>query len=175
MVAADTPFVRLSALRGRQVVTEAGAAELQVRDVALADDGRTVARVLLSRPALLSSREAGSIPIDAVEQIGPDAVVVRDEDPSPDDGDAERSGMGVVGKAVITDEGVELGSVLDLVLRTYRGKVRVEALELRTVDGERYVVLGKEPTLLADVVLLHDHGADDVLASPDDVAEAISG
>lgn len=175
MITADTPYVRLSVLQGRPVVTEAGEAELHVTDIHLADDERTATGLQVAHGGLLN-RSAGTVPVDDVDHIGPDAVVVGAEPSDGDGHDGEvRRASAVVDRTTMTDEGSKVGIVSDLVLRTARGRTKVVALEMRTDEGFRYLVLDDDVHLFGDVVLVPAAAARHLLETPEQVAEAVDG
>lgn len=176
MATADTPYIRLTALQGRPVVTESGDAELHVTDVQLDEDERTASRLLLAHGGLLG-RSAGRVAMDRVDHIGPDAVVVSEvtADGADEEDAALRRTGSVVERTTMTDEGAKVGHVTDVVLRTTRGRTKAVAVELRTDDGQRYLVLDDAVKLFGDVVLVPAAAARHLLESPEQVAEAIDG
>jgi uncharacterized protein YrrD len=108
------------ALHGLPVVTLTGDREALVKDVVFdRGDGR-VAGFTLNNPGLLSRSRKDALPAEAVHGFGDAALTITDpsvlvpiDDVAPA---AEREGGDVLQGQVLTDDGVELGKVVDVIL-----------------------------------------------------------
>jgi uncharacterized protein YrrD len=119
-----TVLLRASEVIGLPIVTINGGEDVaEVKDVVYgAEQGRVLGFTLNKRGLLHGSRRE-VLPIEQVTAIGKDAVMIEDERSclvSPDEapaavGTPERS-RNVLGDAVVTDAGVKLGTVRDVVL-----------------------------------------------------------
>ncbi|MFH9671834.1 PRC-barrel domain-containing protein [Streptomyces sp. NPDC017405] len=130
-----------SELTKRVVVTLDGEAVAQVRDTVFDARAGRVTGFTLSGRGLLAGPLKESLPFSAVHAIGPAAVMITGEtalerrDLVAGAGDA---GHGqVIGAPVLTDQGTEIGTVLDVVLEA-GGSGRVAGFEIAAAeDGDR--------------------------------------
>lgn len=107
------------------VVTFAGWDIAQIRDIVYADGRGRVAGFSLAGRGLFAGPLKTALPWGGVVGLGPDAVIVRDEDALVPAGEVyararSESGGGrgnVVGAQVLTEAGSALGTVTDVVLR----------------------------------------------------------
>jgi sporulation protein YlmC with PRC-barrel domain len=125
----------------RPVVTLQGDDVAQVRDVVFNESEGSVAGFTLAK----RSRFGGPIhdvalPWETVRALGPDAVMIRDADalrpepivPASD----EAPGSGdVLGDRVVTEGGVELGTVVDAVVELADESAAVVGYEMEPADG----------------------------------------
>ncbi|MBW1596505.1 PRC-barrel domain-containing protein [Streptomyces sp. JJ38] len=126
-------------LAKRPVVTLAGEDVGQVKDVVFEAGGR-VAGFTLSGRGLLAGPMKQALPMDGVTGLGPDAVMIRDEHVFESRKQlAERSGAGVggdvLGARVLSDSGVELGRVTDVVLQTTRTTAVVVGYQIAATEA----------------------------------------
>ncbi len=112
-----------SAIMGLPVVTVSSGEDLaEVRDVIYSPELGHLAGLSLNKRGFLSGRLKDVLAAADIRAIGRNAVMVRDETclSSPDDAPAEvahpESKRNVVGDDVLTEGGVSLGTVRDLVL-----------------------------------------------------------
>ncbi len=115
--------MRTSELMKRPVVTMGGEDVAQVKDVVYSAGGGAVGGFTLAGRGLLSGPLKQSLAWSSVMALGPDAVIIRDEDvlePTAQvlDRSAATGGSGgdVLGSQVLTDTGTDLGTVVDVVL-----------------------------------------------------------
>ncbi|WP_127508351.1 PRC-barrel domain-containing protein [Actinoplanes solisilvae] len=113
-------LMQATALVGRPVVTLAGDEIGQVKDVVYTvADGRVTGFTLAGR-GLLAGPLRRALPWAGVHAVGPDAVMIRDEDVFTDrDELAERTELrdhNLIGGTVLTEGGTALGTVDDVVL-----------------------------------------------------------
>ncbi|WP_306336271.1 PRC-barrel domain-containing protein [Streptomyces sp. KL118A] len=119
---ASVPAALMSAgdLTKRPVVTLGGEAVAQVKDVVLDGAGGRIAGFTLAGRGLLSGPLRKSLPWAAVHALGVDAVMITSaevlEGKSAVASWEEASGGLVRGARVLTDRGVQVGTVLDVVV-----------------------------------------------------------
>jgi uncharacterized protein YrrD len=118
-------LLRGSDMIGLPVVTMAGDDVAEVRDVVFDGGVGHVLGFTLNKRGRLAGRMKGNLRRDRVAAVGPDAVMVKDPDSLV--GEAitaagDRSGN-VLGDRVITDGGVLVGTVTDVVIDTAVGSV----------------------------------------------------
>lgn len=111
-----------SELTGRVVVTLGGEALATVKDTVFDAPAGRIAGFTLNGRGLLAGPMRQSLPFSRVHAIGPSAVMVRagtafaERDAVVAPGEAAHGD--VLGVPVLTDQGVEVGTVLDLVIES---------------------------------------------------------
>jgi sporulation protein YlmC with PRC-barrel domain len=128
-------LMRVSELIERPVITLGGDDLAQVRDVVFAHDDGAIEGFTLANRTLFGGPRKDVLPWPAVAALGPDAVMVEDEraiSGAPLAGGAgDGTGEGdVLGDRVVTDSGVELGTVVDAVVEVDAGSARVVGYEM---------------------------------------------
>lgn len=110
-------------IRGLPVVTVHGGDDVaEVRDVVYDPARGELAALTLNRRGFLAGRRRELLLSESVHAIGQDAVMIIDEQVlvAPDNAPADVAGAGsdrdVLGNDVLTERGVSLGSVRDLVV-----------------------------------------------------------
>ena len=128
-------LLRGTDLVGLPVVTLAGEDIAEIRDVLFdGDAGFVVGFTLNKRSRLLGGRLKENLRADQIHAMGPDAaivaadIVLTSEDPAAPTG----RGGNVLASDVITDTGVQVGTITDVVIDTGTGKV--VGYEVRPVD-----------------------------------------
>ncbi len=115
-----TVLMRVTEVSGRPVVTVRGDDVAQVRDVVYGGGNGEVAGFTLAGRGLLAGPLKHGLPWVGVRALGRDAVIIDDESVfQPRDeviARAQAKGGDVFGSQVLTDDGVELGEVVDVVL-----------------------------------------------------------
>ncbi|MCC5951393.1 MAG: PRC-barrel domain-containing protein [Acidimicrobiia bacterium] len=111
-------LVRATTLVGNPVVTLAGESPLEVKDVVFSPNSGRLVGFTLRRHGFFGGPVDECLAWDDVHGLGPDAVVVTDDD-------ALRSEhLDVAGEVtddrVLTDDGTELGRVVDVIVATGR-------------------------------------------------------
>jgi uncharacterized protein YrrD len=116
-------LMRTSEVAKRPVVTLAGEDVAQVKDVVYAASGGAVGGFTLAGRGLFAGPLKLSLAWTSVGALGSDAVMIRDEDvlePTQAVLDASAatggSGGNVIGSRVLTDAGLDLGEVVDVVI-----------------------------------------------------------
>lgn len=124
---------------GLPVVTLGGDDVAEVRDVMYEPSRGGLIGFTLNKRGFFSGRQKQVLTIDSVRSVGRDAVVVDDGEALTDKGDgkgsigAASSDRDVIGASVITDQGVELGTVSDVVISLGR---KVEAVGYEIVGSD---------------------------------------
>ncbi len=137
-----------SAVRGLPVVTLAGGEDVaEIRDIIYDSHAGRLAGFTLNKRGRLSGRRREVLPAAQIHAIGRDAVMIQDEDalvdpdaapPEVGDPDQDRN---VIGNDVVTEGGVSLGVIRDVVLLVGgTGEVVGYQLE-RPAGGEGYIPL----------------------------------
>ncbi|WP_018638345.1 PRC-barrel domain-containing protein [Parafrankia elaeagni] len=116
-----TLLVRAKDLARRPVVTLAGDDVAQIKDVVFDSHSGAVAGFTLSGRGLFAGPLKTALPVSAVRGVGLDAVMIDDQESLVEGSDMldrrdvrERD---VLGDHVVTDTGVEVGTVTDVILR----------------------------------------------------------
>jgi uncharacterized protein YrrD len=119
-------LLRGSDLVGLPVVTLGGDDIAEVRDVVFDANVGYVLGFTLNKRGRLAGRLKETLPRAQVLAVGPDAVMVRDEAAlahEPVSGEPGGRGGNVLGDTVLTDAGVQVGAVTDVVVDTQQGAV----------------------------------------------------
>jgi sporulation protein YlmC with PRC-barrel domain len=121
--------MRASETTGRPVVTLGGEDIAQVKDLVFWAGGGEVGGFTLAGRGLFAGPLHTALPWSNVLALGNDAVIVTDDEAlTPVDTvlhgshGAGGSGGDVLGSQVITDEGTELGTVVDAIIEVDRGR-----------------------------------------------------
>lgn len=142
-------------LTGRPVVTLGGEAVAQLKDTVFDGAAGEVAGFTLSGRGLFSGPKRRSLPWSGVHALGRDAVMIRDEEVFLGRGEVvartESRGGDVLGARVITDDGTDLGEVVDVVLEVRRASAKAVGYEIASTAAlgrqERRVYLSLPDTL----------------------------
>lgn len=113
-------LLRASTLIGRPVVTLTGESPYEVKDVVFDRNAGDILGFTLRKHGFLGSPVKEELAWADVHGMGPDAVVVSDEDAlrrADSDGLAS-SGGNVLGDRVLTENGTELGEVVEAIIST---------------------------------------------------------
>ncbi|MEO6701003.1 MAG: PRC-barrel domain-containing protein [Jatrophihabitantaceae bacterium] len=116
--------MRTSEVTKRPVVTLGGEDVAQIKDVVYSAGGGAVGGFTLAGRGLFSGPSKQALAWASVIALGPDAVMIRDEDvlePTTTvlDQSAASGGSGgdILGSQVLTDSGTDLGTVVDVILQ----------------------------------------------------------
>jgi uncharacterized protein YrrD len=150
-----TRLMRTSEIAKRPVVTLGGEDVAQIKDVVYSSGGGAVGGFTLAGRGLFSGPMKQGIPWSSVIALGPDAVMIEDEsaleplqvvlDVSASSGG---SGGNVLSSRVLTDDGTDLGSVVDVIVEVSEGPgdqcdvvgYEVEASENLGTHGTRLLI-----------------------------------
>jgi len=156
-------LMRASEIIKRPVVTLEGEDVAQIKDIIYADSGGQVGGFTLNGRGFLSGTLKTALAWGAVVALGPDAVMIRDEDAltNRDALIAEivgKNGVGggdVLGSRVLTDDGKDLGKVLDVVIevtnegRSFANVVGYEIEPAKNLGADLKKVLVPLPDTIA--------------------------
>jgi uncharacterized protein YrrD len=165
-------LVRARELIGRPVVTlDRGEDVAEVKDVVFSHRrGGLVGFTLNGRGALASPLDS-SLPAEAVEAVGRDAVIVDSTGAFAEGQDAIADGDEVVGIAVVAESGTRIGEVRDVVVDTADARLKVVAYEVDVADGDgdrtALIPLDEAGALSEDALVVPDAAR---RIAPDDLA-----
>lgn len=132
-------LVRAADLVGLPVVTLGGDQMAEVKDVVFDRGAGAVRGFTLNNPKLFSRSRSDALPIDQVVSVGDSAVIVKNAEvtvPVDDVAPAEeRDGADVLADAVLTDAGVELGIVHDVIVDLSADPPEVVGYEIEPGPG----------------------------------------
>lgn len=141
-------LLRASELIGRPVVALSGELVAEVKDIVFESTGGRIAGFTLRNPGLFSRSRKDSLPWDGVHGVGRDAVMVPDEtvlvavDELAPHKQARKAD--VLQDRVLTDNGRDLGRVVDVVLHSGTTLevvgYEVEASEALGTAGRRVLI-----------------------------------
>ena len=137
--------MRTSEITKRPVVTYAGDDIAQIKDIVYAAGGGAVGGFTLAGRGIFAGPLKQSLAWTSVAALGSDAVMIRDENSLESteavlDRSAASGGSGgnVLGSQVLTDGGVDLGKVIDVILEVtgeYGGQCDVVGYEVEASEG----------------------------------------
>jgi uncharacterized protein YrrD len=147
--------MRASEIEKRPVVTMAGEDVAQIKDIVYSSGGGAVGGFTLAGRGLLAGPLKQGLAWASVSALGADAVMIDSPDAldpvqSVLDASASPDGSGgdVLGSRVLTDEGTDLGSVVDVIIEVAEGAgtqcdvvgYEVEASESLGTHGTRLLI-----------------------------------
>ena len=147
--------MRTSEITKRPVVTMAGDDVAQVKDVLFAADGGSVDGFTLAGRGLLAGPLKKALPWRSVHALGVDAVMIANEDALEPlkqllAGASGKAGSGgnVLGSQVLSDAGMDLGKVVDVVVSVGSGAeagcdvvgYEIEASPALGTQGEKVLI-----------------------------------
>ncbi|MGI8665807.1 MAG: PRC-barrel domain-containing protein [Jatrophihabitans sp.] len=137
--------MRTSEVTKRPVVTMAGEDVAQIKDIVYAARGGAVGGFTLSGRGLFSGPLKLSLPWSAVAGLGADAVIIADDtalEPTQTvlGASASTSGSGgdILGSQVLTNSGVDLGTVKDVIIevdQSHGGQCDVVGYEIEASEA----------------------------------------
>jgi len=155
-------LLRASELAKRPVVTYAGEAIAQIKDIVYGADGGQITAFTLAGRGLFSGPLRTALPWEGVGGLGPDAVMIDSEARLvPLDATASaRIGAGSAGRdvlnsQVLTDQGTALGVVSDVIIGIggRNGQADVVGYEIEPADtlgrGQQRLIIPLPDTLAA--------------------------
>lgn len=152
-----------SEIIGLPVVTVTGGEDVaEVRDVIYSPSEGRLVGVTLNKRGFLKGRHKEVLPAESIHAIGKHAVMVRDEDAlsapedATDDVGRPATDRNVIGNDVLTERGVSLGSVRDLVL-VVGGTGEVVGYQIDKPGGGRgYIPLPAQLAVSGSALLVPD-------------------
>ncbi|MET7358434.1 PRC-barrel domain-containing protein [Streptomyces sp. NPDC005562] len=182
MTAPPAAVMAAGDLTKRPVVTLDGEAVAQVKDVVLDGAGGRIAGFTLAGRSLLSGPLRKSLPWSAVHALGADAVMITSAEALEDKAAVaswqEASGGLVRGARVLTDQGVQVGSVRDVLVESGR-EGRVVGVEMSSTEAlgrqERtvFLPLGGRPALTGDTLMIPARDTEYVVEDVGELAAAV--
>jgi sporulation protein YlmC with PRC-barrel domain len=126
--------MHLSELKGRRVVSRASAENLgDVSDLFLTTDPATVSALHVGK-----GRKGATVAWNQITGIGPDAVVVTDDESAS----GTAAGASPMGRLVLSELGNAVGTVTDVEFDETTGTVISLATESALVEGDRLLAAG---------------------------------
>jgi uncharacterized protein YrrD len=140
-----TRIIRAAELIGRAVITlDTATAVAEIRDVLFDPERSRVIGFTLRGRGLLSPPLLGILPTEWVRSIGRDAVMIQSATSVVSDREGMAAAVGeqqeVVGKEVVTDAGVSLGEVSDIVLELDGGTATVVGYEVERAGRPQLII-----------------------------------
>lgn len=133
--------MHLSELRGRRVVSRATAETLgEVSDVRLSTSPSAVAALQVGK-----GRKAGAVAWAQIVGVGPDAVVVTDDDAASEQPDTQSP----MGRLVLSELGNAAGTVTDVEFDETNGTLISLATDSVLIEGDRLVADGPYAIIVA--------------------------
>jgi sporulation protein YlmC with PRC-barrel domain len=147
--------MRTSEITKRPVVTMAGEDVAQIKDMLFAPDGGSVDGFTLAGRGLLAGPLKKALPWRSVHALGADAVMIANEDSleplkqlRAESGGKVGSGGNVLGSQVLSDAGMDLGTVVDVVVSVGAGAeatcdvvgYEIEASPALGTQGEKVLI-----------------------------------
>jgi sporulation protein YlmC with PRC-barrel domain len=123
-------LVRASTLTGMPVVTLGGDRALEVKDVVFDKTVGGITGFTLRKPGLLGGPQKRVLPIAGVLAVGGDAVMISSHDAFAAEDVLADVGDDVLGDRVVTDDGTELGTVVDVVASIQGGDGDIVGFEI---------------------------------------------
>lgn len=111
-------LLRAASLIGKPVLTLQGDSPLEIKDVVFDKQDGALLGFTLRKHGYLGGPVDERLAWKDVHGLGPDAVVVADESCLAAGGDEYEAGGDVTGDQVITENGTDLGRVVEIVLST---------------------------------------------------------
>jgi sporulation protein YlmC with PRC-barrel domain len=135
-------YVRASEIAKKPVVTLGGEDVGQVKDIVFDPARGSIRCFTLSGRGLLAGPLKRALLWNKVHALGPDAVVIRDDSAIEDDDEAAKgppsaAGGNVLGAQVMTDDGTDLGKIVDALVKTGRNP-QVVGYEVQPVDDGQH-------------------------------------
>lgn len=133
--------MHLSELRGRRVVSRATAETLgEVSDALLSTSPAAVAALQVGK-----GRKAGAVPWPKIVGIGPDAVVVTDDEAAAE----AVEGQSPMGRLLLSELGNAAGVVTDVEFDESTGALISLATESALIEGDRLIADGPYAIIIA--------------------------
>jgi sporulation protein YlmC with PRC-barrel domain len=138
-------LMRTSEVIKRPVVTMGGEDVAQIKDIVYAAEGGSVVGFTLAGRGIFAGPLKQGLAWRSVAALGADAVMIADEDvlePTQTVLDASGSSAGsrgnVLGSQVLTDSGIDLGAVIDVIIQvgdTQSGQCDVVGYEIESSEA----------------------------------------
>lgn len=137
-------LLRAGHLANSPVVTLGGERLAEIKDVVFDRDSGELLGFTLNNPGFFAGKRSDSLPIDRVHGIGDAAIMVADAEVLvPVDqlvSKSERHGNNVLADRVTTEEGADVGEVIDVLLDPTVRPPKVVAYEVEGSDGHTVTI-----------------------------------
>jgi uncharacterized protein YrrD len=141
-------LLRATELEGRPIVTFAGESPAEVKDVIFDSVNGTLLGLTLRSHGLFSRPRKDILPWAGIHGIGRDAVMIRDEGAFQGEEALPAEGIpqnrNVIGNQVLTDAGVDVGRVVDVIVEAGAGAAivgyEVKASPALATRGEHVLI-----------------------------------
>jgi uncharacterized protein YrrD len=156
-----TRVVRARDLLTQPVVTLQGDDVAEVRDVIYDSEHGKLLGFTLNKRGLFGGKLRERLPMESVHSIGKDAVMVGsdgdlvDAKAAPNPVAAASPDRNVVGDAVLTESGTQLGEVTDVILTLGEG-ARAVGYEVKAEDRTLYIPLPEQHTVSGAALIVPD-------------------
>lgn len=145
--------LRAGDLPGRAVVTLAGERLAEIKDVVFNRDSGDLIGFTLNEPGFFGKTRDDGLPIENVHGIGDAAVMVAGPHVLIEADRivtaAERRGNDVLADRVLTEQGTDLGEVIDVLLDTSQRPPKVVGYEMKGEDGHTVTVPLKDAVAIS--------------------------
>lgn len=170
-------LLRARELTGRPVVTLDGELVAEIKDIIFERTGGSIAGFTLRNPGLFSRSRKDALPWHGVHGVGRDAVMVPDESvllrTSELASRKEARKSDVLGDRVLTDNGRDLGRVVDVVLQ---GGTEMEVVGYEVEASEALGTAGRRVLIpLPDTVAVSGENLIVPAAATEFVSEDLAG
>ncbi|MEU8523326.1 PRC-barrel domain-containing protein [Streptomyces sp. NBC_01216] len=175
-----TGYVRAAEIAKLPVVTLGGQDVAQIKDIVFDSSTGSVRCFTLSGRGLLSGPLGRALLWNRVHALGPDAVMIRNEDALADDDqaakDARSTGGNVLGARMMTEGGTDLGRIVDVVIASGRKPVVVGYDVESATEGHRVLLPVAKPVAVSgEMVVVPDATAEFTAGDLTGFAEASHG
>ena len=156
-----TRVVRARDLLTQPVVTLQGDDVAEVRDVVYDSEHGKLLGFTLNKRAFFGGKLRERLPIGSVHSIGKDAIMVRSDDDlvdakdAPDAVAAASPDRNVIGDAVLTERGTQLGEVTDVILALGE-HARAVGYEIKADDRTVYIPLPEQHAISGAALIVPD-------------------
>jgi len=154
-------LLRATELIGRPVLTLAGESDVEVKDVVFDTRSGRLVGFTLRKHGLLGGPVDERLACADVHGLGPDAVTVAD-DSALRPGDADfADGGDVIGDRIMTENGTDLGEVLEVVVSTGQSAEVDPSENIRSSHGNRaFIPLPDTLAISGEHVIVPDSATD---------------
>lgn len=129
-----TRLLRATSLIGRPVVTLDGESSLEIKDIVFDRSAGDILGFTLRKHGFLGSPVKEQLSWSDVHGLGPDAVIVPSDDVFSTESSLAESGGDVIGDRVITENGTDLGEVIEVIISSGRS-ADVVGFEIEPAEG----------------------------------------
>ncbi|MGI8709913.1 MAG: PRC-barrel domain-containing protein [Acidimicrobiales bacterium] len=123
-------LIRASRLTGLPVVTIGGDHAVEIKDVVFDKNAGGLTGFTLRKPGLLGGPQQHVLVVADVHAIGPDAVMIESHQVFRSPETLAGTGEDVLGDTIMTDDGTNLGKVVDVVVSVDGGEADIVGFEV---------------------------------------------